>query len=245
MNAESTLRSLALPLDLPAKSHEEALLPFIETISQIESEELQALETDKYRQAGTICYSTDEYKASDHGKANAHVGLFEIHEHPNSVQQPSWWPTSEETSVSRPLAGLKVVDLTRIIAGPAVSRGLAELGASVIRITAAHLPDLSALHVDMNWGKWNATLDLRDAVDREKLRELVTDADVFLQGYRPEVFDKFGFGEKGILEMMKDRERGIVYARENCYGWNGPWSQRSGWQQISDAVSILTNVTTV
>ncbi|KAK8127393.1 CoA-transferase family III [Apiospora sp. TS-2023a] len=180
------------------------------------------------------------FKASEHGKANADVGLFEIEHHPDPTNQPpAWWPnpTNPHSSIPthRPLAGLKVVDLTRVIAGPAVSRGLAELGASVMRITAPHLTDMSALHPDLNHGKWNACLDLRTEEGRKALRDLVMGADVLLQGYRPGVLDKYGFGEKDVLEMGRERGRGIVYCGENCYGWQGPWMERSGWQQISDA----------
>lgn len=151
---------------------------------------------------------------------------------------PGWWPATRRTSAARPLGGLKVVDLTRVIAGPAVSRGLAELGASVMRVTAPHLADMSHLHADLNHGKWNASLDLRRDQDRQRLRALLADADVFLQGYRPGVLDKFGFGEADVLAMARERGRGIIYCAENCYGWQGPWMERSGWQQISDAVSL-------
>lgn len=131
-----------------------------------------------------------------------------------------------------------MIDLTRVIARPAISRGLAKLGASAIRVIGPELVDLSPLHLNLNHGKWNTILDLKNENDRKKLRDLVLEADVFLQGYRPHVLDKYGFGEKDILDICKERERGIIYARENCYGWSGPWKDRSGWQQISDAVSL-------
>jgi crotonobetainyl-CoA:carnitine CoA-transferase CaiB-like acyl-CoA transferase len=127
------------------------------------------------------------------------------------------------------------VDLTRVIAAPAITRGLAELGASVMRVAAPHLVDFSALHCDLMWGKWNTLLDLREEADREKLRDLVRDADVVVTAYRPHVLDKYGFGEEGIMKLWEGRDRGGIYVRENCYGWNGPWAYRSGWQQISDA----------
>lgn len=232
---DPTLDSLDLPHDMDPASVEDSWLPFQEKISKIPSAELQALATDKYRQAGTICYSSSEYVASEHGQANAHVGLFEIYAVPSPLQPPCWWPSTSQTSAKRPLAGLKVVDLTRIIAAPAATRGLAELGASVMRVTSPHLTDFSVLHVDLNWGKWNTHLDLKDAADREKLRELVRDADVVVQGYRPGVLDKYGFGQDGIVELCRGRSRGVISVRENCYGWHGPWQGRSGWQQISDA----------
>jgi len=235
MNSDPTSASVGLPANMDFASPEDAWKPYIEKISQIDSQEMQRLASDVYKQAGTICWTTDEFKNSEHGKANAHVGLFEIHDVKNEKQAPCWWSSSPETSPQRPLAGLKVVDLTRVIAAPAVTRGLAELGASVMRITASHITDMSGLHCDLNWGKWNAHLDFRKEEDREKLRDLVRDADVVVQGYRPGVLDKYGFSLDGLLEITKDRERGLIVVRENCYGWYGPWSYRSGWQQISDA----------
>lgn len=234
MNPDLSLASIGLPKDLDSKTFEDSWKPFAEKISQINSAEMQTLASDKYKQAGTICYTTDEFKASEHGKANAHIGLFEIREHA-SKQAPGWWPDSPQTSAKRPLAGLKVVDITRVIAAPAITRGLAELGASVMRVTAPHLVDYSSLHSDLNWGKWNCHLDFREEGDRAKLRELIMDADVVVSAYRPHVLDKWGFGEEDILKMGEGRERGVVYVRENCYGWYGPWAYRSGWQQISDA----------
>lgn len=95
------------------------------------------------------------------------------------------------------------------------------MGASVMRITAEHLPDFSMLHPDLNWGKWNAFLDLRTEKDRKVLRELVLEADVVVSGYRPGVMEKYGFGPEDILELCKNRPRGVIVARENCYGWHG------------------------
>ncbi len=106
-----------------------------------------------------------------------------------------------QTAHPQAFAGLKVVDLTRVIAAPAVTRSLAELGASVMRVTAPHLPDATTWHADLNWGKWNCSLDLRQAADKEKLRVLVLEADVFVSGYRPGVLDKYGFGQEQIIEM--------------------------------------------
>ena len=106
-----------------------------------------------------------------------------------------------------------------------------------MRVTAPHQPDMSVLHPDLNQGKWTTILDLREESDRQKLRELILDADVVVQGYRPGVLEKYGFGRDDILELCKHRERGIIYARENCFGWNGPDQDRIGWQQVSDAVS--------
>lgn len=236
MNPDPTLDCLGLPRDMEVASYEAANEPFIEALSMIDSEDMQN-RYDAVRQAGTICYSVDEFLSSEHGKANAHVGLWEIRDKPKSSQKASWWPESPLTGPARPLAGLKVVDLTRIIAAPTITRSLAELGASVMRCTSPNLPDVSSLHVDLSWGKWNCSIDLNNLDDRQKLKALIKDADVVVQGYRPGSLDKYGFGEEDILKMCETRERGIIYVRENSYGWHGPWQGRSGWQQISDAVS--------
>lgn len=238
MNPEPTLKSLGLSPDMDFATPDEANTYIQNAVAKHTAAELQAL-ADSHKQAGTICWTTEEFQASEHGKANASTGLFELEAVPNPAQKPSWWTPDPRTSPARPLAGLKVVDMTRVIAGPAITRGLAELGASVMRITARHLPDMSLLHPDLNHGKWNACLDLRDEADRRKLQELILGADVFVQGYRPGVLDKYGFGEDELIKMCEGRGRGIVYCAENCYGWRGPWMGRSGWQQISDAVRIL------
>jgi hypothetical protein len=197
---------------------EEACAVFEQAALKHSALELDSLMNDKYRQAGTICYSIDEFRASEHGKANAHVGLYEVHHHPNPVQPPTWWTdVPEHSSPSRPLFGLKIVDLTRIIASPTVARELAEMGASVIRVTAPHITDMSLLQLDLGWGKWNSHLDLRKEEDRAQLRDLIMDADAIIDGYRPNVMKKWGFGKEEILEMVEGREKGIIYAHENCY----------------------------
>lgn len=60
-----------------------------------------------------------------------------------------------------------------------------------------------------------------------------------VEGYRPSVMEKYGLAREDIFNLVKDRGRGIIHVKENCYGWNGPWQGRSGWQQISDAVSLV------
>jgi crotonobetainyl-CoA:carnitine CoA-transferase CaiB-like acyl-CoA transferase len=236
MNPNPTLESIGLPMDRPElTTWDDAIQPFIEKLSTIESSEMQRLAADVYKQAGVIAETVDSFRASEHGKANSHVGLFELFPVENPSHKPSWWPSTPQTSAARPLAGLKVVDLTRVIAAPAVTRGLAELGASVMRVTSPNLVDFSALHVDLSWGKWQCSVDLKTEEGKNKLRELIKDADVVVQGYRPGVLDKYGFSQQAIIDLVKERERGIISVRENCYGWNGPWQSRSGWQQISDA----------
>ena len=236
LQPDITLDMLGLPHDMEVSTNEEAVAPFIEKLSGWNSDKLQHEVSDVHKQAGVICHSADSFRKTEHGKANSHVSLFEIHDHPSPVQGPAWWPTpAGQNSSQRPLAGLKIVDMSRIIAAPAISRGLAELGASVMRVTSPKLPDLHNLHIDLNWGKWNCSIDLKTEQGKKNLWDLISEADVVIQGYRPGSLDKHGFGPQDILNKTKDRPRGIVVLRENCYGWYGPWSHRSGWQQISDS----------
>ena len=221
MNPEPSQDAVGVPHQMDCATFEESIAPYIKAVSQITSEDLQHRAANEFRQAGTICYTASEYAATEHGKANAKVGLYEVHAKPNSSQPPCWWTSVASPGPSRPLAGLKVVDLTRIIAAPAVTRGLAELGASIMRVTAPHQPDLSALHPDLNWGKWNSYLDLREHQNRITLKDLIMQADVVVSGYRPGVLEKYGFGVEDIVEMCSHREKGIIVARENCYGWYG------------------------
>ncbi|KAI0206207.1 CoA-transferase family III [Astrocystis sublimbata] len=236
MNPDHTLTALGLPLFGNDNDTYDGVVQTIQDkVLQFDSAELDELMNQQYKQSGTIAWTSEEYLASEHGQANKHVGLYEISK--TGSQPASWWPTNNShlSSPKRPLAGLKVVDLSRVIAGPAIGRSLAEMGASVMRITSPLTTDLSVLHQDLNWGKWNASLHLKDEGDKEKLRALIREADVVVDGYRPGVMDRLGFSREAVLDLVKDRARGIIHVRENCYGWHGPWSHRSGWQQISDA----------
>ncbi|KAE8353373.1 CoA-transferase family III domain-containing protein [Aspergillus coremiiformis] len=235
MNANPSSTALGLNPDRKATSTADAINAIQDRVLQFTAVELDELMNEKYRQAGTICYSIDEYRRSEHGKANAHVGLYELNHVPNATQEPRWWKSTPDTGISRPLAGLKVIDLCRVIAGPSMSKHLAELGASVMRVTGPGVLDLYPLHADLNWGKWNCSIDLKNEEGKETLRKLICEADVIVDGYRPGVMERLGFGKDAVLDLLKDRRYGIIYARENCYGWHGPWQHRSGWQQISDA----------
>ncbi|KAK0469143.1 CoA-transferase family III domain-containing protein [Desarmillaria tabescens] len=238
MNPRVTLTALDVP-----KSHETEVSSLdrageiiAEKVAEYEAEAIETLMNVKYRQAGTVAHSKEEYLASEHGKAHAHIGLYELHHIPNAKQLPTWWiPVDGKTTPERPLFGLKIIDLTRVIAGAAIARDLAELGASVLRITCPGVSDINVLNAEMGWGKWNTHLDLKKEEDRTLLQELILEADVVVEGYRPGVMAKWGFGKDDILQLFENKEKGIIYAHENCYGWHGPWTPRSGWQQISDA----------
>src|SRR5215469_5976313 len=128
----------------------------------------------------------------------------------------------------RPLAGIRVLDLTRVLAGPTCARTLAEHGADVLKITAPHLPDSGSVELDTGLGKLSAHLDLRDQRDVETLRTLVHGADVFSQSYRPEALAGRGFSPQALAEMRP----GIVCVELRAWGREGPWRQRRGFDTI-------------
>ena len=240
MNPEPTLKGLGLGVEGEEGDDFETVVERIgKKVGEWDSSELNRAMNEEWKQAGTVAWSTEEFKESEHGKANEGVGLWEIEKVEDEGWGKGWWVEGKgvKSGVERPLAGLKVVDLTRVIAAPSISRGLAQMGASVMRITGEGVTDMSSLHPDLNWGKWNAHLNLKSEDGKQKLRALIKDADVVVEGYRPGAMDRNGFSRKDIFELVKGRDRGIIHVKENCYGWHGPWQGRSGWQQISDAVS--------
>jgi crotonobetainyl-CoA:carnitine CoA-transferase CaiB-like acyl-CoA transferase len=134
------------------------------------------------------------------------------------------------------LSGVKVLELCRIIAGPVIGRILAEYGADVLKITSPNLSDVPFFQVDGNMGKHAAELNLKTPEGRKIFEELLADADVILDGYRPGALEKLGYGPKAIAELAQRRGKGFVYVNENCFGYEGEWANRPGWQQIADCV---------
>lgn len=150
------------------------------------------------------------------------------------VEAPrSEWPVVgvESTSNYRPLVGVKVLDFSRVIAAPVISKVLAVLGAEVLKITWEKLPDHGFLWVDLSTGKRDANVNLKSEAGREIFSTLLRDADVLIDGYRPAVLDKLGFNTEAIRKINPR----LIIVRENCYGWKGSLAQRSGWQPISDS----------
>lgn len=132
---------------------------------------------------------------------------------------------------ARPLAGLRVLDLTRVLAGPTCARTLAEHGAEVLKITAAHLPDSGLVELDTGIGKLSARLDLRSQADT--LRALARGCDVFSQSYRPGALAARGFSPEALAKLRP----GIVCATLSAWGTTGPWKDRRGFDSIVQCVS--------
>jgi crotonobetainyl-CoA:carnitine CoA-transferase CaiB-like acyl-CoA transferase len=126
-----------------------------------------------------------------------------------------------------------VLDLTRIIAGPACTRALAAHGADVLLVTGPHLPSIPTLVIDTGRGKRSTHLDLRQSEGCRQLAELVSGADVFVQGYRPGGLAARGFAPAQLAAMRP----GIVAASLSAYGDCGPWSGRRGFDSLVQTAS--------
>lgn len=236
LDSDRSLRILGLPERQEVADEMEAIQRLGEAVAGFDAEWLDVEANEHWRQAGGICLTPEEYRDSPQGRALADEPLYTIEEFLSDRLPPVPWPETQ-TVTFQPLEGIKLVDLTRAIAGPTIARLAALLGATVVRVSNMELPDLGIVLFESNLGKRDAHLNLKTEKGREALRELIRDADVVLDGYRPGVLERLGFGPTYVHEMAKRRGKGIVYAREDCYGWKGPWKHRSGWQQISDAVT--------
>jgi crotonobetainyl-CoA:carnitine CoA-transferase CaiB-like acyl-CoA transferase len=139
----------------------------------------------------------------------------------------------------RPLAGVRVLDLTRVLAGPTCARTLAEHGADVLKVTAAHLPDSGLVDLDTGLGKLSAQVDLRTKEGSETLRGLVREADVFSQSYRPGALAARGFSPEALAQLRP----GIVCVTLSAWGLTGPWHERRGFDSIVQCVSGIADAT--
>jgi crotonobetainyl-CoA:carnitine CoA-transferase CaiB-like acyl-CoA transferase len=179
------------------------------------------------RMCGAMARTAGEWAAHPQGRAMAtrkRVELTPLGAAPAEPMRPGR---------AAPLAGIRVLDLTRVLAGPTTGRTLASHGAEVLLVNSPHLPNVLPFVVDTSHGKRSTQLDLEVPDDAARLRELVRDADVLVNGYRTGALDRFGFGPADVAALRP----GIVYASVNCYGDLGPWAARPGWEQLAQTVT--------
>ncbi|MGH3659235.1 MAG: CoA transferase, partial [Micromonosporaceae bacterium] len=134
-----------------------------------------------------------------------------------------------------PLAGVRVLDLTRVIAGPVCGRFLAAYGAEVLRVDGPTAEDVPALVADTTVGKRSTVLDLREAAGQARFARLLSEADVVLLGYRPGAVERLGYG---AAELAR-RRPGIVVGSLSAYGGVGPWGRRRGFDSL---VQLATGI---
>lgn len=145
---------------------------------------------------------------------------------------PRSWPALD--AGGRPLQGLRVLDLTRILAGPVAGRTLAAYGADVMLLNAPHLPNIEAI-ADTSRGKWSAHVDLDTAGGRDTLASLLAQTHVFLQGYRPGALAARGFGPEDAARLSP----GVVHVSLSAYGSAGPWAGRRGFDSLVQSATGL------
>ena len=174
--------------------------------------------------------SRAEWQAHAQGRAVGALPLFEITQIGDTPPQPCG-------ADARPLSGIRVLDLTRVLAGPACGRALASYGADVMRIANPHLHDAPAHVMDMGLGKLSASLDLRRADETERLRQLVRQCDVFSQSFRPGALARYGFGPEHVARLRP----GVVYVTLSAFGHDGPWRERRGFETLIQSVTGMAD----
>ncbi|KAF4336573.1 transferase family III [Fusarium beomiforme] len=222
-------------LDSEIRTNDAAYELIQERVRMYRAREIEQLMVEKGF-SGSIVYSPEGWRQTEMGKSLSRHPLVNYKQQTQCPQlTPVVLPKLED---KRPLAGIKVVELTRIIAGAAAGAALASLGAEVIRVNSSKLKDYTpAQPSSLMAGKTTIDLDLEDPTDHKKLLELFEQADVILQGYRLGSLERRGFGLKTALELANRRGKGIVYVDENCYGPDGYYAERPGWQQVADAAA--------
>lgn len=174
--------------------------------------------------------SRAEWQAHAQGRAVAALPLFEIVKIGEAPPEPGG-------DGGRPLAGVRALDLTRVIAGPVCGRTLASYGADVMLVTGPQLANAPALVMDTGLGKLSASLDLRRAGDAERLRQLIRGCDVFCQAYRPGALARQGFAPDDVARLRP----GVVYVTLSAYGHTGPWQGRRGFETLIQSATGMAH----
>lgn len=183
----------------------------------------EAFETAAYAAGGVVAMmrTYDEWSATPHAKALAQLPPITIEKIGEAAPKP--WPRGD-----RPLAGIRVLDLSRVIAGPVAGRTLAAHGADVMLICGPDLPAIPWLSIDNGRGKLSSFVELKSEEGRAAMRELLAQADIFSQGYRPRSLAALGFAPEDAARINP----GIVYVTLSAYGHAGPWAERRGFDSL-------------
>lgn len=181
---------------------------------------------------GAMVRTPEEWDLSEQGRVLAGRPIVEVTKIADGPPMPM--PPRGDA----PLSGVKVLDLTRVLAGPTAGRTLAQHGADVLYITSPKLPATEFFVSDVGHGKLSAQLDLTDPADAHRLRELLSDADVISQGYRLGSLERMGFGPLDLARLRP----GLIYTSINAYGHEGPWANRPGWEQLAQTVTGMAHV---
>ena len=215
------LRALALPDD--ATRDDAAVV-----IAGFGAQELEDLVTADHGLAVRV-RDVAEWMASDQAKAVAAHDLLSVRSAGDAADALS--PTSG--AAAREPARPRVLDLTRVLAGPVATRTLAHLGCDVLRVDSPHLSELEALHLDTDAGKRSTLMDLHDEHARHRLHELLAQADVLVTGYRPGALAAYGLDADRLAEQHPH----LVCATLSAWTPSGPWGRRRGFDSIVQAAT--------
>lgn len=169
-----------------------------------------------------VMRSAAEWRGHPQGRAVATEPLIAITTEPANGAGRGWAATP-----TRPLAGLKVLDLTRVLAGPVATRFLAGYGADVLRIDPPGWNEPGVIP-EVTLGKRCARLDLTQRADRAIFEGLLVEADILVHGYRADALERLGYGEK----MRRQLNPGLIDVALDAYGWTGPWAGRRGFDSL-------------
>ena len=195
------------------------------SVKQWEGEALEQAIADA-NACGGLIRKPAEWLAHPQGRYLSTIPVIEIRKVRDGAPRPI-------ASTTRPLDGVRALDLTRILAGPIAGRTLAEHGADVLMVTAPHLPQVEEHVRDTSHGKRSCFLDFEISKQAEIFRDLVATADVVIDGYRPGALTKKGFGREQLFDLCP----GLVHLSVSCFGSGGPFKGRAGWEQIAQAVT--------
>jgi hypothetical protein len=187
-------------------------------------------ETAAYESGGVVAAMRTPEQWAEHPQAAAIAAVPVV-----NIEKIGDAPPRPLSRGARPLSALRVLDLTRIIAGPVAGRALAAHGADVMRIAAPHLPCIDWLVKDTGRGKLSAYADFATTDGHAALQSLVKDADIFLQGYRPGALAQHGFGPAEVAALRP----GIIYGSLSAYGNAGPWASRRGFDSLVQTATGL------
>jgi crotonobetainyl-CoA:carnitine CoA-transferase CaiB-like acyl-CoA transferase len=183
----------------------------------------EAFETAAYAGGGVVAMMRSHEQWSELPQAKALGGLPPLSIEKIGEAAPKPWPEGD-----RPLAGLRVLDLSQVIAGPVAGRTLAVHGADVLLISGPDLPAIDWLTIDTGRGKLTSFVELKSEAGRARLRDLLASADIFSQGYRPRALAALGFSPQDAASINP----GIVYVSLSAYGHTGPWAERRGFDSL-------------
>lgn len=183
----------------------------------------QALESAIVSQGGVAAKmrSQQQWRAHPQGLAITDDEL--VNWLPSRSAKPNVWKGSKD----QPLKGLKVLDLTRVLAGPVATRTLAGFGAQVLRIDPPKWDEMNVVP-DITLGKRAATIDLKTSRGRSQFSSLLAQADVFVHGYRADALASLGLGTQYRNRIAPN----VIDVQINAYGWNGPWVTRRGFDSL-------------